>query len=192
MAIRPLRRLCGAHGHDLGVVTTGWSGNDDGKVTDRGVRLPHRGKGRGWLSRPARRGYRYRGRHCEPARPRRPPTGITIRIVGLAAALSHIPGHELEIRPLYPLCAAIGSDLVVLTTESGNNDAKVADRRARFPHRGKASGDWRLSSDVFGQRQPLWTPGATETAEEPDRGIPSAIAACGISGVATRAGSRPR
>jgi len=55
----------------------------------------------------------------------RPRTGIAIRIVGLAAAPSHIPEYEATIRPLYPLCAAILPDLVVVATGSGSNHNKV-------------------------------------------------------------------
>jgi hypothetical protein len=59
------------------------------------------------------------------ARPPCPLTGITIRIVGFAAALSHITGYEAAIRPLRPLCAVVGPDLVVVATGSGSNHHKI-------------------------------------------------------------------
>jgi hypothetical protein len=57
-----------------------------------------------------------------------PRTGIAIRIVGLAAAPSHIAGHEAAIRPFDPLYSALGPDLVVVVTGSGSNHNKIAAR----------------------------------------------------------------
>jgi hypothetical protein len=50
---------------------------------------------------------------------------MVIRIVGLAAAHSHITGLVVTIRRLCSLCAIVGPDLEVVATGSGGNDAKV-------------------------------------------------------------------
>jgi hypothetical protein len=66
------------------------------------------------------------GRRGDPLAHRFPRTGIAIRIVGPAAALPISRDARRQFAPLYPLCAVLGPDLVVLATGSKHNKVHKA------------------------------------------------------------------